>query len=73
MSRAVPLLRRCFGLSSEDAARVVDLLGEAAFRYDPVDAVEPDAMLATWRIAQWWGGQPVSAAAVAFVGVDPPA
>lgn len=73
MSRAVPLLRRCFGLSSEDAARVVDLLGEAAFRYDPIDAVEPDAMLATWRVAQWWGGRPVPAAAVAFVGVDPPA
>lgn len=73
MSRAVPLLRRCFGLSSEDAGRVVDLLGEGAFRFDPVDAAEPDAMLATWRIAQWWGGRPVPAAAVAFVGVDPPA
>lgn len=73
MSRAVPLLRRCFGLSSEDAGHVVDLLGEGAFRFDPVDAAEPDAMLATWRIAQWWGGQPVPAAAVAFVGVDPPA
>lgn len=73
MSRALPLLRRCFGLSAEDGGRVVDLLGEAAFHYEPADAVAPDGMLAAWRIDQWWGGRPVPAAAIAFVGVDPPA
>jgi predicted acetyltransferase len=67
------LMRTCFGVPEQDAGHIIDLLGAESFSFEPADSVEPDAMLSTWRMEQWFGGAPVPCEAVAFVGVDPPA
>lgn len=67
------LMRVCFGLSAEDSQRTIDLLGADCFRFEPPDGTRPDAMLALWRSRQWFGGRPVPACAIAYVGTEPTA